>query len=443
MANERKGGRASRGDGGNGGGGGQETDAEFRRGKAPRVALIPGRTFRAKPVLYSEVDGLAMVEGDIVLGTVEQVDAMTEALRQEASGTVAAGVVISGANRHWPSCRVPFTIDPTLPDQGRVTGAIAHWESRTSYRFIARTTEVDFVTFRPAGGCSSSVGRQSGQQFVNLGPSCTQGNCIHEIGHVIGLWHEQSREDRDLFVTIHLDKVTAGMEHNFDQHITDGDDVGGYDYGSIMHYPRDAFSVDGSDTITPVDPTASIGQRVALSAGDVAAANSLCSAVTVKEPARDTFKEPPRDTRIETIKELTKDIRLDTRKEMIRDTVKEMIRDPIKRAGLDLGPGTFVELPVTPGQPVLRPGGILPQLGGGRPFAIATKPQPSRAMEGGGTTGDETSDESIAAMDADLQALADRIVQVEAEKAALQAQYDETAVLLQQAVDAREASEGR
>ena len=41
------------------------------------------------------------------------------------------------------------------------------------------------------------------------------------------------------------------MEHNFDQHISDGDDVGTYDYGSIMHYPRDAFSIDGSDTITP------------------------------------------------------------------------------------------------------------------------------------------------------------------------------------------------
>ena len=28
------------------------------------------------------------------------------------------------------------------------------------------------------------------------------------------------------------------MEHNFDQHIADGDDLNAYDYGSIMHYPR-------------------------------------------------------------------------------------------------------------------------------------------------------------------------------------------------------------
>ena len=69
------------------------------------------------------------------------------------------------------------------------------------------------------------------------------------------------------------------MEHNFNQHITDGDDVGAYDFGSIMHYPRNAFSVNGTDTITPLaalPPGVVIGQRTGLSAGDIAAAHTLC-----------------------------------------------------------------------------------------------------------------------------------------------------------------------
>ncbi|WP_425394706.1 M12 family metallopeptidase, partial [Actinoplanes rectilineatus] len=35
------------------------------------------------------------------------------------------------------------------------------------------------------------------------------------------------------------------------------------------HYPRTAFSANGRPTIVPVDPAATIGQRAALSAGDI------------------------------------------------------------------------------------------------------------------------------------------------------------------------------
>jgi hypothetical protein len=42
-----------------------------------------------------------------------------------------------------------------------------------------------------------------------------------------------------------------------------------------MHYPRDAFSTDGADTIIPTKPGVEIGQRKKLSAGDIAAIKKL------------------------------------------------------------------------------------------------------------------------------------------------------------------------
>jgi hypothetical protein len=248
------------------------------------TAFVDGLTFRSKPVQYAVVDGMALVEGDINLGAVEDVVERSEVRRQEMTGgPVAAAVVIAGSQFRWPNCTIPYQIADDLPSEERVTEAISHWETNTSYRFVLRTPDneaqfPDWVEFVPGGGCSSFVGRQGGRQTVTLGSGCTTGNTIHEIGHVVGLWHEQSREDRDAFVTIQWANIMPAAINNFAQHITDGDDVGAYDYGSIMHYPRNAFTANGQDTIIPADPGANIGQRTGLSAGDIAAANSLCAA---------------------------------------------------------------------------------------------------------------------------------------------------------------------
>jgi len=260
------------------------------------TALIPGNTFKAKALEYIVVDGLAMFEGDIVLGTVDEVRQMNDVLVEELSGELPEAAIITGSQFRWPNGRVPYRIDPKLADQARVTDAIAQWEAKTALRFPKRKSEANFVTFRPSTGCSSSVGMRGSEQFVNLGSGCTKGNVIHEIGHAVGLWHEQSREDRDAFVTIHWTKIQPGFASNFNQHIADGDDIGAYDYASIMHYPRDAFSVDGSDTITPKKAGVQIGQRTDLSAGDIAAANTLAgkTAPTVVPPfSGRLLKYPP------------------------------------------------------------------------------------------------------------------------------------------------------
>jgi hypothetical protein len=250
-----------------------------------RTGYTSGLTFTLQPVQYSAVNGLAVFEGCIILGSVEEMERAAEQVRDGRSGgqddsEIAHGVGITGEQYRWPNALMPYSIDSGLTNQSRVTDAVAHWESKTNMSFVQRTSAnassyPNYVHFIPSDGCWSYVGMRGGQQDIGLAGGCGLGSTIHEIGHAWGLWHEQSREDRDTFVTINWANIEAGREHNFNQHISDGDDYGPYDYGSIMHYGATAFSKNGQPTIVPTQSGVTIGQRTGLSAGDINAVHAM------------------------------------------------------------------------------------------------------------------------------------------------------------------------
>lgn len=218
---------------------------------------------------YRYVKGHVVVDGDMIIARDDDFDGVA---------TVQQGVAAVTASGLWPNGVVPYVIDAALPNKARVTNAIAVWSAKTKVKFIARTTQSTYVLIRPGSGCSADVGYRQGVRTVNLASNCSTGNTIHELGHIVGLWHEQSRTDRDTFLEVKWANVQPGMEHNFKtyrQQGRSGQDVGAYDFGSVMHYAPTAFSINGQPTLVKKGGGTWATNRTTLSPNDVTTIGKL------------------------------------------------------------------------------------------------------------------------------------------------------------------------
>lgn len=235
--------------------------------------FILGRAGTPVAVTFQVVDGRAIFEGDIDLGPAASIARTAEELTRRQGPSY--GITVDGGTKRWPNRVIPYVIDAAVPNPSRVTDAIAHIEATTNLDFVARTTQTDYVRVTTVGAnCYSVVGRQGGEQLVQLSTSCDLGRTAHEFLHAAGMDHEQSRCDRDSYVEIRWANIQPGLEPLFDKLCDGYTDVFSYDEGSIMHYAPTIGTWNGLPTIVSKRGRDSqMGQRTALSANDIATVN--------------------------------------------------------------------------------------------------------------------------------------------------------------------------
>jgi hypothetical protein len=195
---------------------------------------------------------------------------------------------LGAAPTAWPGGVVYFKFAPdvTPGNRDKMHAAMDLWNySGAKVTFVPDTPGVSPYVFTINNStndtCSSSVGF-NGSHSMQVAQWCFdwQIGLAHELCHQLGFRHEQSRPDRDSFVTINdgtngnPDLVLPGAHHNFLKHASwiSGGLLTGYDYDSMMHYPKCAFTICGQciagcETIVAPQP---IGQGTHLSVSDIA-----------------------------------------------------------------------------------------------------------------------------------------------------------------------------
>lgn len=281
--------------------------------KNSTVLAINDDTYGTRNVSYWVTDnGLAVIDGDVIYGTVE--DLLAHNLTANPPNITRRAHSIFRTANPWNGATITYKFDSDCTENAFgvgaiVNGAIANWKATAPYLTFKKVPNsgvgengVLMIKAPSCGGCNSPIGFFNLPMTLNLQQMCptSPGSCgvaeaTHEFGHALGklmlahlsfpylfrtgLFHEHQRFDREKFVHYNCENLDpacpaktvmpagkmccstgipagcCGNAANFN--ILSGptfDAAGNYDIHSIMEYRANGFALPGKDTLTPVAP---------------------------------------------------------------------------------------------------------------------------------------------------------------------------------------------
>jgi len=232
----------------------QVPDEDGTEGKTMDQVLFDANT-QTGSKSYALPSGDVVVDGDMILTPRQYLASFGD---QSGFG----GAAIINENHLWPKSIIPWKMTDQFKESENgvkvVYAAMKEWMEKTCIVFTPAGSEThksaghdSKITIFTGIGCYSRVGFTGGHG-VSLGQGCKfHGVALHELGHSIGLHHEQSRSDRDDSLKVLRQNANSrpGIQLNFEiQKNTNSRGIG-YDFCSIMHYGNLAFSNNAHFTI--------------------------------------------------------------------------------------------------------------------------------------------------------------------------------------------------
>ena len=214
------------------------------------------------------------------------------------SYALADPLTSNGKYRSWPNGRIPYTYvrdgngNPYVNSttRTRLSQAMTNWELKTEGRVKFRAKQAsDTAYVRITQGSPlvrPFVGYRAGQvQTLMLRDSEYVTVCKHELGHVIGLHHEQRRTDRLNYIQVRTGNIvnTTTCKYQFATCST-CKKVGTYDRISVMHYrTTDLANCRTGPVLLKLDGSA-INHYWQLSTKDVNAVKVMYPSTTTTPP---------------------------------------------------------------------------------------------------------------------------------------------------------------